>query len=180
MTELTKNFRKIRAKKQIMRFLLLSLVNSKILWGKMKYVSENSFEQINLEGFHIDCVKIINNQLHLRYEYIEILPENPQNPFDSIHCTNEAKLILYDFEVQNSGYYDCSSVKKQQYVIEKECTFIPINICNLLNDFTTVSVYKRDEPFEYYFAGFAHNFNGNWGCCTMCFKRMDALWDSFY
>ena len=89
-----------------------------------KYISENCFENIEWQSVYIEKFKVENNNLYLILECIEIANEHPLNPFDNECETNVVVLVFYDFEVLDSGYYDCSQVQKQTIDLDKDCTYI--------------------------------------------------------
>lgn len=145
----------------------------------MIYISENCIENLNLEGVYIQNVNVINNQLHLNFEYIEVMPEHSLNPSNDILSTNEAKLIFHDFEVQECGFYDSSTFSK----ILEDGIFNPLKVYKLLNNFSLISSYSREKTnkyFNHYIAGFANDFEEKWGTCTIRYIRMEACWNSFY
>lgn len=149
-----------------------------------KYLSENCFEYIEWWSYYIEKVKIVNNNLYLTFENIEITKKHPLNPFDSECETNEATLIFYDFEVIDSGYYDCSHVQKQKIVRDKDCLYLPTSLLKLIIDFTIVTECieeKNEDFFEQTFEGWAWNFGETtWGYFKIKYKRMEMEWSSFY
>ncbi|EOP29621.1 hypothetical protein V7457_23340 [Bacillus toyonensis] len=54
--------------------------------------------------------------------------------------TNEVVLVFYEFEVIESGYYDCSSVQKQSIDFDKDCFYVAISLLSLINDFTIITL----------------------------------------
>ncbi|WP_071395085.1 hypothetical protein [Bacillus tuaregi] len=149
-----------------------------------KYISENCFEYINWQSVYIEKVKVENNNLFLVLECVELTKEHPLNPFDDERETNELVLAFYDFEVLDSGYYDCSQVQKQTINIAKDCTYIEIPLLKLINDFTIVTENikgKNKSSFVQTFEGFAWSFGEDaWGYFKLRYKRMEITWDSFY
>jgi len=149
-----------------------------------KYISENCFESINWQSVYIEEVKVENNNLFLTLECIQMVKEHPLNPFDTECETNEVVLVFYDFEVLDSGYYDCSQVQKQTIDFDKDCTYVEIPLLKLINDFTIVTEDIKDKnelSFEQTFEGFAWNFGEDtWGYFRLQYKRMEMMWDSFY
>ena len=149
-----------------------------------KYISENCFEYINWQSVYIEEVKIENNNLFLVLECIEIANEHPLNPFDNERETNEVVLVFYDFEVLDSGYYDCSQVQKQRIDLAKDCTYIEIPLLKLIKDFTIVTedIKEKNELFFVQtYEGFAWSLGEDtWGYFKLRYKRMEMMWDSFY
>ncbi|MGA5690665.1 hypothetical protein [Cytobacillus pseudoceanisediminis] len=89
-----------------------------------KYHSINCHEHIAIESVYIEKVKVENNNLCITFKGIEISKHHPLNPYKSEWETNEAMLIFYDFEVIESGYYDCSQVTKQSVDFESDCVYV--------------------------------------------------------
>lgn len=148
-----------------------------------KYVSKNCLDLIALESVYIEKAIVEKNNLYLTFENIELLSDHPLNKFGTEWDTNGATLVFYDFEVLESGFYECKDVQKQELVIEDDCTFIPIQLFELLKDFTVVSEELKNRTvgyFEHYFGGFAWSFNEEWGCFKIRYKSMEACWNSFY
>ncbi|HDR7850307.1 MULTISPECIES: hypothetical protein [Bacillus] len=54
--------------------------------------------------------------------------------------TNEVVLVFYEFEVIESGYYDCSNVQKQSIDFDKDCFYVAISLLSLINDFTIITL----------------------------------------
>jgi hypothetical protein len=104
-----------------------------------KYTAENCFESIIPQSAYIENTKSENNTLYLTFEALEIGKEHPLNPFDTECETKEVVLVFYDFEVLESGYYDCSHVQKQVRDFDKDCNYHPIPLLELLNDFSVVT-----------------------------------------
>jgi hypothetical protein len=147
-----------------------------------KYISENCFEYLFMDSCFIEDFKITGNQLHLIFDRIAVLPDHPLNTFETEWDTNEVKLVFYDFEVIECGYYDCKDVQKQELIIEEDCSFIPLTFIELIKNFTIVSEEikkKTDAYFEHYFGGFAWDYDEQWGFFKVRYKRMEACWDSF-
>ncbi|WP_242475862.1 transposase, partial [Bacillus cereus group sp. N15] len=66
--------------------------------------------------------------------------EHPLNRFDIELETNEVVLVFYEFEVIESGYYDCSNVQKQSIDFDKDCFYVAISLLSLINDFTIITL----------------------------------------
>lgn len=149
-----------------------------------KYISENCFENIEWQSVYIEKAKVENHNLYLTFKGLVILKEHPLNPFDIERETNDVVLVFYDFEVLDSGYYDCSHVEKQFIVYDKDCTYVAIPLLKLINDFTIVTEDindKNESFFEQTFEGFPWNFGEDvWGYFKLRYKRMVMMWDSFY
>ncbi|MEH7886582.1 hypothetical protein V7654_19950 [Bacillus sp. JJ1609] len=149
-----------------------------------KYISENCFENIEWQSVYIEKVKVENNNLHLTFEGLVILKEHPLNPYGTEWETIEVVLVFYDFEVLESGYYDCSHVQKQFRDYDRDCTYVAIPLLKLINDFTIVTedIKDRNESFfEQTFEGFPWNFGEDtWGYFKLRYKRMEMKWDSFH
>lgn len=54
--------------------------------------------------------------------------------------TNEVVLVFYEFEVIESGSYDCSNVQKQSIDFDKNCFYVAISLLSLINDFTIITL----------------------------------------
>ncbi|OTW77474.1 hypothetical protein BK702_30295 [Bacillus thuringiensis serovar cameroun] len=54
--------------------------------------------------------------------------------------TNEVVLVFYEFEVIESGCYDCSNVQKQSIDFDKNCFYVAISLLSLINDFTIITL----------------------------------------
>ncbi|GGB42868.1 hypothetical protein [Fictibacillus barbaricus] len=151
---------------------------------KYKYTAENCFESIIPQSAYIENTKVENNILSLTFESLEIGKEHPLNPFDTECETKEVVLVFYDFEVLESGYYDCSHVQKQFKDFDKDCTYNLIPLLELLNDFTIVTEdikEKNDTFFEQTFEGFPWSHGEDtWGYFKLRYKRMEMLWNSFH
>ncbi|MGH0681362.1 hypothetical protein [Bacillus mycoides] len=108
-----------------------------------------------------------------------IAKEDPSNSFATEWETNEVVLVFYDFEVLESGYCDCSHVKKQFIDYDKDCTYVAMRLLKLINDFTIVTEDIKDKNesfFEQTFEGFSWNFGENtWGYFILRYKRIGAL-----
>jgi hypothetical protein len=151
--------------------------------GTYKYTAENCFENIIPQSAYIEKTKVKNNTLYLTFEGLEIGKDHPLNPFDTECETKEVVLAFYDFEVLESGYYDCSHVQKQFRDLDKDCTYHPIPLLELLNDFTVVTEDIKEMNstfFEQTFEGFPFEFGEDtWGYFRLRYKRMEMLWNSF-
>lgn len=149
-----------------------------------KYISENCFENIESQSIYIEEAKVEKHNLHLTFENMLITKEHPLNPFDTEWETNEVVLVFYDFEIIESGYYDCSNVQKQFIDFDKDCAYVAIPLLSLINDFTIVTEDRKNKNesfFEQTFEGWAWNFGEDtWGYFTLQYKRMEMMWDSFY
>ncbi|ATP39787.1 hypothetical protein CSE16_06810 [Solibacillus sp. R5-41] len=149
-----------------------------------KYISENCFENIEWQSVCIEKAKVKNDNLYLTFESLVIIKEHPLNPFDTEMETNDVELVFYDFEVLDSGYYDCSHIEKQLIDYDRDCTYIAVPLLKLIKDFTIVTEDIKDKNelfFEQTFEGFPRNFGEDaWGYFKIRYKRMEMLWDSFY
>ncbi|WP_286228487.1 hypothetical protein [Neobacillus mesonae] len=148
-----------------------------------KYLSDNCFEYIEWQSVYIEKFKVKNNNLYLTFKNLEITTEHPLNPFETEWETDEAVLVFYDFEVLDSGYYDCSQVQKQVKSYD-ECPYVPIPLLQLINDFTIVTenIKRKNKLFFIQtFEGFSWQYGeDNWGYFKLKYKRMEMMWDSFY
>ena len=149
-----------------------------------KYISENCFENIEYQSVYIEKAQVENYNLYLTFKGLMITKEHPLNPFDTEWETNEVVLVFYEFEVLDSGYYDCSNVEKQFRVYDEDCTYLALPLLQLIKDFTIVTEdikVKNDSFFEQTFEGFPWNFGEDaWGYFKIRYKRMEMMWDSFY
>ncbi|AZU62513.1 hypothetical protein [Neobacillus mesonae] len=148
-----------------------------------KYISENCFEYIEWQSVYIEKFKNENNNLYLTFKNLEITNEHPLNPFETEWETDEAVVVFYDFEVLDSGYYDCSQVQKQVKSYDK-CPYVPISLLHLINDFTIVTenIKRKNKSFFIQtFEGFPWQYGeDNWGYFKLKYKRIEMMWDSFY
>lgn len=148
-----------------------------------RYISENCFKSIDWQSSYIENVEVRNNNLYLTFEAIELIKEHPLNPFDTEVETNAVVLVFYDYEVLESGYYDCSLVEKMEIDFEKDCSFVPIPLLKMIDDFTIVTEDLKEKnglSYEQSFEGWAWKFGEEtWGYFKIKYKRMEMRWNTF-
>ncbi|ANC78544.1 hypothetical protein ABE65_017760 [Fictibacillus phosphorivorans] len=156
---------------------------SKGVKAMVKYIAENCFDSIIWESRYIEKFHVAANNLYLTLEGLVITKEHPLNPYDTEWETNEVKLVFYNFEILESGYYDCSHVQKQIRDFDADCTYSKLPLEQLISDFTIVTEdikEKNDISIEQTFEGFPLNLGDDtWGYFKLRYNRMEMLWDSF-
>lgn len=146
-----------------------------------KFVSENTLDMLSLHDCTIERSSFINGILKLEMDFINVLPEHPQNEYPVAKCTNEALLVFENVEIIESFVYGRRKVNHNSYVADKSLgVSYSIDVLAMNFEILQVTFHEYENLlFTYTFFGDANSINHGFAEFTIRFSRCLVCWNEF-